>query len=135
MPDNLSSKEDKSSILYEGRAELSSIGDIPGMDINGWKERLGKAIEATDRSMRDISLAAGLGPGYLHSILVEGKEPTISKLAKICEAADFSLYQILVGIKITKDDEELLKLLARTDDPVKESILTLLREGRKRAKA
>jgi hypothetical protein len=43
-----------------------------------WRERLRTAFEVNGRSLREISLEAGLAHSYLHSVLVNGNEPTIA---------------------------------------------------------
>lgn len=93
-----------------------------------WRDRLARSIEATGRSHRDISLAAGAGSGYVNSLINDGKEPGIDKLLKVCEAAKVSIYYVLGGFDITPDKEELLRLLSQVDPEVQQSVLTLLRQ-------
>jgi transcriptional regulator with XRE-family HTH domain len=76
-----------------------------------WKERLKAAIENSGKSMREISLSSGHGPGYLHSVFTEGKDPKITTLMKVCDAAGVSLLFILHGMEVAQEDEELLKEL------------------------
>lgn len=125
----ISSKEDKSSILFKGRARVSEIEDIPGMD-EAWRDRLAKAVEASGKSMREVSLAAGKGPGYLHSLIAEGKDPTVSNLMKVCEQIGVSLWAILYGAEMTAEDEELLRLYQGSSEKERESLLQLLRSRR-----
>lgn len=103
------------------------------MGAEDWKRRLEAAIKDCGKSLREISLAAGKGPGYLHSVFVEGKEPTVTNLLKICRAADVSVYRVLGGFEMTSETEELLKLLSLADDDLKRSLLLLLQRGSKRA--
>lgn len=81
------------------------------MNTVGWKARLAAGMKKNGKSKREVSLAAGMGPGYVHSILKEGKDPTIDHLIKICEAADLSLYYVLIGIEASRETEEIVKLL------------------------
>ena len=111
MSPKISSIADKSSVLYEGRARVSEIEDIPGMNTVGWKARLAAGIKKNGKSKREVSLAAGMGPGYVHSILKEGKDPTIDHLIKICAAAELSLYYVLIGVEASPETEEIVKLL------------------------
>ena len=83
------------------------------MIVRGWRERLAKAAEASGRSLRDISLKAGMGAGYLHGILVEGKDPTVGNMMKIADQIGVSLSQIIYGIELGVDEERLLRLYAR----------------------
>lgn len=101
------------------------------MGIEDWKVRLKAAIDQSGRSMRDVSLAAGLGPGYVHSIFKENKDPTVGSLFKVCRAVDVSIYYVLGGFEMDREKEEFLKLLLSADDAVKQSVLLLLRRGQK----
>lgn len=113
MKPTISSLEDKSSILYEGRAKLSAITDIAAMENHSWKQRLADAIEKSGRSKREISLSANMGAGYVHSILAEGKDPTVDNLLKICEALNVSVTSILYGFEISPETEEILSLVEK----------------------
>lgn len=97
-----------------------------------WKARLAAAIEASGKSQREISLAAGKGPGYVNSLLHEGKDPTVGNLMRICQAANVSVYQVLGGFPMSPEHEELLRRLLETEEDVQRSILLLLERGRKR---
>lgn len=103
------------------------------MSIDDWRGRLEAAVKNCGRSRRDISLAAGLGAGYLHSILSERKEPTVASLLKICRATDVSVCRVLMGFEMTPEDEYFLKLANLADDDLKRSLLLLLERGVKRA--
>jgi transcriptional regulator with XRE-family HTH domain len=61
---------------------LRSMGDS---EVHGWRRRLQDAIDASGRSMRNISLGADLNPGYLYSILRDGKDPTVDSLIRIAQ--------------------------------------------------
>lgn len=103
------------------------------MGTEEWKARLEAAIKDCGKSQREISLAAGKGPGYVHSIFIEGKDPTVGNLLKVCQAAGVSVYRVLGGFEMTPENEELLKLLSLADDDLKRSLLLLLQRGVKRA--
>lgn len=96
------------------------------MNGDDWKGRFAAAIAESGKSQREISLAAGLGPGYLHSILAEGKEPTLQNVLKICAAADVSIVRVLGGFDMTPDTEELLRRATAADETVRQSLLHLL---------
>ncbi|MEO1421326.1 MAG: XRE family transcriptional regulator [Pseudomonadota bacterium] len=94
-------------------------------DIAAMRARLAEALKDSGISMRKASLNAGLGHGYVHSILNEGKEPTVQQLAKICSENDISLVHVLFGFEISPETEELMKLIS--SDPAKrDAILALL---------
>ncbi|ETS05888.1 hypothetical protein Q655_01383 [Bartonella henselae JK 51] len=97
------------------------------MYINGWRQRLAAALEKSGRSKRSISLAAGKGAGYLHSILVEGKEPTIESLARVCHEINISMNYILYGQGASPEDKEFLDLISKLSPQERQAILTLLR--------
>ena len=123
----LSAIEDKSSVLYEGRAEISHLEDIVRMQGTEWRARLEDAIEKSGRSKREISLAAGKGPGYVFSILSEGKDPTIDNLIAICGAINVSLTQILYGVQMSPETQEILSLI-ESNPNMRSGILQILRE-------
>src|ERR1051325_9111440 len=87
----ISSLADTSSILYEGRAKISDLEDIAAMADEAWRKRLQDALKQSGRSKREISIKAGKGAGYVHSILSEGKDPTIESLIAVCRELNVSL--------------------------------------------
>ncbi len=110
----ISAKEDNTSVLYQGRAKKSSIEDEFIMENTEWRDRLAQAIKSSGKSKRAVSLKSGNGPGYVHSIISEGKDPTISNLIAVCDAVPVSIINILHGTDITPEDAELLRIL-KTD--------------------
>lgn len=114
-------------IRQKRREILSEIEDSVDMKNSDWKDRLGAAVEKSGKSMRAISLAAGMGPGYIHALLGEGKEPTLSSLLAICRELDISLSYLVYGQDFSRVDEEFLHLLSTATDAEKEAILNLLR--------
>jgi transcriptional regulator with XRE-family HTH domain len=50
-----------------------------------WRERLAAEIQASGKSMREISMAAKLGEGYVHSIMRTDREPSVGNLLRIAE--------------------------------------------------
>jgi len=125
MTPNLSAIAEKSSILYCGRALIAVLADSPAMVVTGWRERLAEAVAKSDRSLRSISLKAGMGAGYLHGVLVEQKDPTIGNLAKIADQIGVSLSHIIYGIELGADEERLLRLYARMTQRQKNAFLEM----------
>lgn len=121
----ISSKEDGSSDIYRGRARAHLLGDTPAMADFNWRQRLSEALEASGKSKRAVSLASGNGPGYVHSILKEGKEPTVENLLDVCAAIPVSPVHIIFGLEIAPGDEAILKALAGNPRQ-REGILALL---------
>ncbi|MCL6229223.1 helix-turn-helix domain-containing protein [Bartonella bilalgolemii] len=99
------------------------------MNIDGWRQRLQEALEKSGRSKRSISIAAGKGAGYLHSILSEGKEPTIESLYHVCHAINVSMSYILYGQGTTPEDQEFIDLVLKVSPEERKAILTLLRRS------
>lgn len=125
MKPTISSLADRSSVLDERRAKISHLEDIGAMVDTDWRKRLIDAIDKSGRSMREISLKARKGPGYLHSILKEGKDPTIDNLIDICGALNVSLSSIIQGVEMTRESEEILRLL-EGDPDARSGILQIL---------
>lgn len=98
------------------------------MKDDDWKGRLAAAIEASGKSKRAVSLGAGMAAGYVHSILAEGKDPTVTNLLKVCDEIGASMSYILYGIEITADVEEIVKLLQDASPTAREGLLHLLRK-------
>lgn len=90
-----------------------------------WKSRLATSIEDSGKSKRQVALDSGNGAGYVHSILSEGKDPTITKLIAVCRAVPVSPLYIIHGINVTPLQEAIITAL--DENPHKaESILSLL---------
>ncbi len=90
-----------------------------------WRERLRAAIEESGKSARAVSLASGAGPGYVHSILKEGKDPGIESLFAVCDAIPPSPLRILLGVEALPEDTEILKAL-HENPHARAAILALL---------
>ncbi|ANB35172.1 hypothetical protein NHU_01645 [Rhodovulum sulfidophilum] len=91
-----------------------------------WRERLRVAIQDAGKSMRAVSLASGNGPGYVHSILSDGKEPTMDNLAAVCDAIPVSLIYILYGLDVSDEDFEILRAL-REYPEIRQGIYQIIR--------
>lgn len=83
---------------------------------SGWRDRLQAALDGKDKSAREISLKAGKGPGYLHSILKEGKDPTVESMGAVCEALGVSVSSILLGVEMSQKTEEILQRLGGSEE-------------------
>jgi len=127
MPPKISALEDMSSVRYEGCAKMSEIEDNSGMSEN-WKTRLAAGIKANKKSRREVSLAAGMGPGYVFSLLKEGKDPTVDHLSRVCDAAGLSLSYVLYGMEINQETEEIIRLLNSAPEAAREGMLQILRD-------
>lgn len=94
-------------------------------DIEAMRARLASAIEATGKSKRRVSLDSGNGAGYVHSILGEGKIPTVEKLAEVCAAVPVSLSWVMYGVSMSPETERLIRLLEENPEK-RDSVLALL---------
>lgn len=101
------------------------------MENETWRTRLEARIAQDGRTMRDVSLSAGLSAGYVHGILKDGKDPTIDRLSAVARALNVSLAYVLVGVNISPEAEEIVRVLE--EDPVRrDAVLSLLGLGRVR---
>ena len=131
MPYSLSSFEDTRNILFQRRARAAALADNMLMqkdlvNMDDVRQRIAATLAEKGLSKRSVSLASGNGPGYVHSILAEGKEPTVSNLAAVCDAMGVSLSFILYGHEMSAETEVIIQLLERFPSK-RDSILALLR--------
>lgn len=76
-------------------------------------------------SQREVAKRAGLGHGYLTSVLTEGKEPSVAHLASVCDALNISLGWLLFGYQMSPETERLILLIERNPTR-RDGILALL---------
>lgn len=95
------------------------------MENDDWKARLERAIKENGASKRKVSLDAGRGPGYVHSILSEGKDPSVQHLMEVCKVLGISLQYVLFGYQITPETERLLGIFENRPE-TRDGILKLL---------
>jgi transcriptional regulator with XRE-family HTH domain len=121
--------EDTSTSFTKDVTNIRKCGYYQNMketfDIAAMRARLRSALEEKGLSMRQVSIKAECGPGYVHSVLEEGKEPTVTKLAQICNAADLSMSFILYGVKLSPETERLISLFEENPEK-RDGILALL---------
>jgi transcriptional regulator with XRE-family HTH domain len=95
-----------------------------------WRERLEEARIKSGRSKRSVSLGAKMGPGYYHSIMAEGKDPTIDSLIAICRELNVSLTWIIYGFEISPATEQLLSLIEENPED-RAAVLQILQKREK----
>lgn len=95
------------------------------MSDTGWKKRLIDAIEARGLTPRRVSISAGKGPGYVHSLLGEGKDPSVTNLLMVCEAAGISGAFVIFGLDVDPATEELMRKMQGHPEK-RDAILKLL---------
>ncbi len=101
------------------------MADIPRMTDESWRTRLAAAMKERGLSLRAVSLQSGKGPGYLHSIISEGKEPGIDNLAEVCRIVGVTLPYVLYGYSISPETERFLRLFESRPD-LREGIVKIL---------
>lgn len=83
--------------------------------------------ESAGRSLRNISLTAGLGPNYVEQMRKKGKMPSADVVKKLAEALGISVTYIFTGVQMTREAEQLLALWASLTEEQKDSLLQMLR--------
>ena len=96
--------------------------DYPAM-----RKRLVECLEQSGISMRAASIKGDAGKGYLQSVIKDGVDPTIGKMASICAANNFSLSYVLFGLDVSPETERLMALMEASEDRRKH-ILALLEQ-------
>lgn len=86
-----------------------------------WLDRFREALEADQRSMREVSLKAGLGPNFVQQMLTNGKEPGIEKMIRLLNAlgTGATLY-VISGIEFSREDEGLLSAVLSLDPDLRQ---------------
>ena len=116
MNPSLSVIADMSSVRYNFDAKILE-SDILGSMKEAWFQRFTDAIEASGFSKREISLKAGMRPGYLHDVIKKSQDPGVTKFLSICKVANISPTYVLYGVKRTPELDELEILFSRmTED-------------------
>lgn len=93
-----------------------------------WRQRLEKALRDRNLSKRGVSLKAHLASGYVHSILSEGKDPTIGNLLAVCQVIGVSPAYVILGFDLTPETEELFALWTKASPKTRDGILQILAE-------
>lgn len=95
------------------------------------KQRLREAIEKSGRSMRAISTACGFGPSYLSGILNENKEPSYTKLMRVCEELNVTHTYIFYGADVTPAQERIARMVGPMSDEEVEALEEFLTRFRR----
>ena len=80
------------------------------MSIDGWRKRLQTAIKRDGRSLRQISIAAGMSESYLWQLFNKNREPTISPLQALARELGTSMMYLMEGYDLTPEGKRFLKL-------------------------
>lgn len=101
------------------------------MDTTGWKARLEAALKEKDITPRAASLKAGFAPGYAHSLLREGKDPSVTNLLALCDVIGVSGIYVIFGFDVDPETELVMRKM-QEKPAIREGILKLL-EARDKA--
>ncbi len=63
-----------------------------------WRDRLQERITAHGRSMRSVSLQAGLSANFLHEILTKGRDPSVGNLVAVASELDTTVAYLIDGV-------------------------------------
>lgn len=97
------------------------------IDMDAIRARLLASQEKSGLSFRQISLQSGNGHGYFHSIVKDGKEPSVGNLAEICKVLGVSMSYILYGFDISPETEKIIQALERNPSK-RDGIYALLKD-------
>lgn len=93
-----------------------------------WFERLITVIESDDRSKRQLSADAGLGPNYVSQMLNRKSDQQVDKVMRLIETlGPESALWILTGTKMSAADVEMFRLASSLDDDLKVEALRFFR--------
>lgn len=90
-----------------------------------WIDRLEDARERKGVSLRALSISMGRAPGYVHSLIKEGKRPSIDNMVAIADQLGVSLNWLVFGVEMTADAERLLRLYSGLDTAQQENFLRM----------
>lgn len=107
---------------------MSEIEDIRGMGQETWRDRLAAALKKSGKSKREVSLSAGMGAGYVHSILKDGKDPTLAHLITVCDKVGVSLSYVVFGFDVSAENERILQKLQGAPPQMREGIEKILED-------
>jgi lambda repressor-like predicted transcriptional regulator len=108
---SISAIADNASVSYRGRAFFPQAANPLGMASEAWRDRLAAEIDRQGRSMRSVSKDAGLGAGYLHGVLKDGKDMTVGNMIQVASVLDVSLVYLLLGLDVTPETVEVVQAL------------------------
>ncbi|TQS73837.1 XRE family transcriptional regulator [Rhodobacteraceae bacterium] len=94
--------------------------------VDAIRQRLSQQLTQHGISMRQASLQAAKSPGYLHSVLKDGNDPTIGSLTDICLTNGLDLAYVLLGLHIDPEVDTLIRLIGQ--NPAKRNAIRVLLE-------
>lgn len=94
-----------------------------------WYDRLHAAILAAKErgaDLKSISKNAGLAGNYISQLMNTGRIPSVENFISIVDYLDLSFMWILEGYEITALDEQILSLVAKSDEDSKRLMLDVI---------
>ncbi len=91
-----------------------------------WRDRLKQALREKERSMRDVSMKAGLSEGYLAGILQDGdgqRDPSIEAVIAIANEVGVTLSWLMDDVNLTVSEARVLRLLKALGPRQQEALL------------
>ena len=83
-----------------------------------WITRLRECVERDGRSMRKLSVEAGLGPNFLQQLFSTRKDPGFGKLARLLNVLGSDApHYVVSGIRMDREEAEMLRLLRALPEP------------------
>lgn len=76
---------------------IGSTVDTPD-DMEPWRKRLAAAVRDSGKSMKEISLAAGLNQSFVRDALERGRKPKFDNLSALCKVLGTTASFILTGM-------------------------------------
>ena len=84
-------------------------------DDETWRDRLRARVDAGGRSMRDISLSAGLSESYLFSVLKKRKDPTMRSIILIMQELETPIVSLFEAADKTQERRRLQQIAEHAD--------------------
>jgi lambda repressor-like predicted transcriptional regulator len=113
-------------ILYS--ANRRTAFKLGGM-ISGWFDRLKAQIKKAQedgRSLRAISMSAGLNGHYLTHMFRKDTPPTVENFFSICEALGKDPVEILTGVKSDAETAKAVRMFAAMPEGQRKAFLAML---------
>lgn len=92
------------------------------------RRRLAAAVEKDGRSLRVISMAAGLNESFASQLLRTGREPGIGQFKALCDELGVTMGSMIFGTDVTPKEEEIARLIAQLSDDNLELVEGLVRK-------
>lgn len=89
---------------------------MPKFDLDQMRSRLDETVTAKERTLREVSLAAGLSKTYLHNVVRRGQVPSVENLERVCSELGVSMLWVMYGLDVPDGAEEVFEVMRRDPD-------------------